>query len=113
MKQRVAIARALALQPSLILMDEPFASLDADTRTMLQRELKRLWSESGLTVLFVTHSIIEAIALSTKVLALGAGPPSLRLFEDNPVQGPRGQLKTPSSPGYSEYWSKLNAVVRP
>ena len=112
MKQRVAIARALALEPSLILMDEPFASLDADSRTMLQGELKRIWHDSGITVLFVTHSIMEAIALSTKFLAMGDQSNSVKLFEPNPVQGEPGKLNTPESPGYSETWGKLSKIIR-
>ena len=112
MKQRVAIARALSMQPELILMDEPFASLDAETRTTLQKELKRIWRESGITVLFVTHSIIESIALSTKLLAMGEYPESVKLFLDNPVEGPRGELKTPESPGYAECWGKLSKAIR-
>lgn len=112
MKQRVAIARALAMEPSLILMDEPFASLDADTRTMLQGELKRIWYNSGITVLFVTHSIIEAIALSTKFLAMGDYTNSIKLFEDNKVKGEAGKLRTPESPGYPETWGKLSKMIR-
>jgi len=112
MKQRVAIARALALEPELILMDEPFASLDADTRTNLQKELKRIWAESGLTVLFVTHSIIEAIGLATKLLVLSPDPPSVKMFADNPVGGARDAVKTPESPGYSGCWAMLNDLIR-
>ncbi len=112
MKQRVAIARALAPQPSLILMDEPFASLDADNRTMLQRELKAIWHKSGVTVLFVTHSIIEAIALSTKFLVMGDGEQSVLLFEDNRVEGGDGQLRTPESKGYPETWGRLSKMIR-
>lgn len=112
MKQRVAIARALALEPELILMDEPFASLDADTRTMLQGELKRIWYDTGITVLFVTHSIIEAIALSTKFLAMGDQAKSIKLFEDNPVKESTGKINTPETPGYSETWGKLSKMIR-
>jgi len=112
MKQRVAIARALALEPELILMDEPFASLDADTRTNLQKELKRIWARSGLTVLFVTHSIIEAIGLSTKLLVLSPERPSVKLFADNPVGGPRDAVKNPESPGYGSCWVMLNDLIR-
>jgi NitT/TauT family transport system ATP-binding protein len=111
MKQRVAIARALAMRPELILMDEPFASLDAESRTTLQKELKRIWRESGITVLFVTHSIIESISLSTKLMAMGQAP-SVKLFMDNPVEGPREALKTPESPGYAECWGMLSKAIR-
>jgi NitT/TauT family transport system ATP-binding protein len=112
MKQRVAIARALAMRPDLILMDEPFASLDAETRTTLQKELKRIWRDSGITVLFVTHSIIESIALSTRLMAMGEHPESIKLLFENPVEGPRGELKTPESPGYAECWSRLSKAIR-
>ncbi len=112
MKQRVAIARALAMQPELILMDEPFASLDAETRTTLQKELKRIWLESGITVLFVTHSIIESIALSTRLMAMGEHPESVKLLLENPVQGPRDELKTPESLGYAECWGLLSKAIR-
>lgn len=112
MKQRVAIARALAMEPSLILMDEPFASVDADTRVMLQKELKAIWYKSGITVLFVTHSIIEAISLSTRFLVMGKTPPSIRLFEENTVKGEASALKTPDSPGYPEWWGRLSGLIR-
>lgn len=112
MKQRVAIARALALEPSLILMDEPFASLDEDTRTMLQREVKKIWYESGITIIFVTHSIPEAIALSSKILAMGDAEQSVKIFADNSVEGEPGELKTPESRGYSEYWSFLSKAIQ-
>lgn len=112
MKQRVAIARALAMEPSLILMDEPFASVDADTRVMLQKELKAIWYQSGITVLFVTHSIIEAISLSTRFMVMGKSEPSIRLFEPNTVQGEASALKTPESPGYPEWWSRLSHLIR-
>lgn len=112
MKQRVAIARALALEPSLILMDEPFASLDANSRTRLQGELKRIWHDSGITILFVTHSIMEAIALSTKFLVMDDQSNSVKLFETNSVKGEPGKLKTPESPGYSETWGRLSKIIR-
>lgn len=112
MKQRVAIARALALKPRLMLMDEPFAALDADTRTVLQKELVRIWADTGITILFITHSIIESIALSTKLMCMGGQPGGIKLFFDNPVEGERGKTRTPESPGYSECWSMLSKVVR-
>ncbi len=112
MKQRVAIARALALEPSLILMDEPFGSLDADTRHRLQEELRSIWYNSGITVLFVTHSIVEAISLGTKFLAMGDHKNSIKLFEENPVESFEDKLITPESKGYSETWGKLSKIVR-
>jgi NitT/TauT family transport system ATP-binding protein len=74
MKQRVAIARALALEPALLLMDEPFGSLDAITRQRLQNELNRIVEQTRVTLLFVTHSIEEALVLGDRIVVLGDGP---------------------------------------
>jgi NitT/TauT family transport system ATP-binding protein len=74
MKQRAAIARALAMEPRILLMDEPFAALDALTRAQMQEELLQLWQETKFTVLFVTHSISEAIRIGTRILVLSAHP---------------------------------------
>jgi NitT/TauT family transport system ATP-binding protein len=74
MKQRVAIARALALQPDILLMDEPFASLDAQTRAVLQNELLEIWELARPTIFFVTHNVREATGLADRVLGCSAGP---------------------------------------
>jgi NitT/TauT family transport system ATP-binding protein len=78
MKQRAAIARALAMEPKILLMDEPFAALDGLTRSQMQEELLHLWQETKFTVLFVTHSISEAIRIGTRILVLSAHPGQVR-----------------------------------
>jgi NitT/TauT family transport system ATP-binding protein len=78
MKQRVAIARAMAMEPAVLLMDEPFAALDALTRSRMQDELLALWEQTRFTVLFVTHSISEAIRVGNRILLLSAYPGRVR-----------------------------------
>jgi NitT/TauT family transport system ATP-binding protein len=78
MKQRVALARALAIEPEILLMDEPFAALDAQTRDMLHAELQEIWSKTGKTILFVTHNVREALVLGDRVLLLSARPGKLK-----------------------------------
>jgi NitT/TauT family transport system ATP-binding protein len=78
MKQRAAIARGLAMQPSILLMDEPFAALDALTRQQMQDELLALWEETKFTVIFVTHSIDEGIVLGSRILILTPHPGRIR-----------------------------------
>ncbi len=86
MQMRVAIARALAIEPEVLLMDEPFSSLDAITARKMREELIRIWHEAGRTVLFVTHDIEEAVFLSTRVLMVTPRP--ARLFAEVPVPIP-------------------------
>jgi NitT/TauT family transport system ATP-binding protein len=88
MKQRVAIARGMAMEPDILLMDEPFAALDALTRLRMQDELLALWDETRFTVLFVTHSISEAIKIGSRILLLSPHPGQLKA-EINSV--PRGE----------------------
>jgi len=74
MRQRAAIARALAIEPDLLLMDEPFGALDAQNRRIMQAEVRRMWRETGRTILFVTHAIDEAVAIGTTLIMLSARP---------------------------------------
>lgn len=104
MQQRVQIARCLAQQPQIMLMDEPFGALDAMTRESLQDEVSRLVRQTGLTVLFVTHDLEEAIYLSDRVIALRANPspgkPSLAAMVNVPIERPRNQLLTKEHPEF-------------
>jgi len=74
MKQRVAIARALAMNPKILLMDEPFAALDAQTRSLLHKELQEIWVETGKTIIFVTHNVAEAACLADRIILFSARP---------------------------------------
>ena len=87
MRQRVSIARALVSDPKILLMDEPFGALDEITRDRLNEELRRVWKETGMTILFVTHSIHEAAYLGQRVLMLAANPGRVR--EIVPVESAR------------------------
>ncbi|MBR5306753.1 MAG: ABC transporter ATP-binding protein, partial [Oscillospiraceae bacterium] len=91
MKQRVAIARAYAVNPSLLLMDEPFGALDAQTRTQLQTELLKTWEEEKKTCFFITHDVEEAILLATKVIVMSARPGRIKEVIDIDIPYPRGQ----------------------
>lgn len=103
MKQRVAIARSLAVKPKVLLMDEPFASLDAQTRTILQRELLSLWKHFRTTVVFVTHNIQESIILADRIMVMTSGPGTIRSITENTLERPR----RPDKPGFTELWHLL------
>ena len=87
MKQRVAIARAMTMEPDILLMDEPFAALDALTRRKMQEELLQLWEETKFTVLFVTHSIVEAIIIGTRILLLSPHPGQVKAEFNSHMHG--------------------------
>ncbi|MBW1997456.1 MAG: ABC transporter ATP-binding protein [Deltaproteobacteria bacterium] len=91
MKQRVSIARALSLDPSILLMDEPFGALDEQTRDYMNIELLRIWSATGKTIVFVTHSIPEAVFLSDQVVLLSRRPGQIRHIVDIDIPRPRGR----------------------
>ena len=91
MKQRVAIARAYAVNPSLLLMDEPFGALDAQTRTQLQTELLKTWEEEKKTCFFITHDVEEAILLANKVIVMSARPGRIKEVIDIDIPYPRDQ----------------------
>jgi NitT/TauT family transport system ATP-binding protein len=93
MKQRVAIARALANEPEIILMDEPFGALDAQTRNNLQNELLRIWTEEKRTIIFVTHSVDEAVFLSDRIVILSKRPGKVRKIIDISIPRPRDRTR--------------------
>jgi NitT/TauT family transport system ATP-binding protein len=87
MRQRVALARALACDPEVLLADEPFGALDAQTREVLQNELQRMWLETGTTLVFVTHNVREAVFLADRVIVMSAAPGTL--LEEYRIHTPR------------------------
>lgn len=103
MKQRVAIARALSINPQILLMDEPFGSLDAQTRTVLQEMLVDIWEKTNLTIIFVTHDIHEAILLSTKILVMDKNPGRAKKIINNNLLRPR----THNQPGFSNIYQEV------
>ncbi|MDJ1133460.1 ABC transporter ATP-binding protein [Streptomyces iconiensis] len=113
MQQRVALARALAARPALLLMDEPFGALDAQTREDLEDLLLRLHREGGLTVLFVTHDIDESVYVGDRVVVLAPGPGHVRA--DLPVELPpvRDQIATRALPEFTELRAEVGRAVRP
>jgi NitT/TauT family transport system ATP-binding protein len=116
MKQRVAIARSLAYNPSILLMDEPFAALDAQTREQLQDELLRIWSATGKTIVFITHGIEEAIYLGQRVAVLSSRPGQLKALVEIELGDRRAEDDLRSSPEFVKYrhqvWTLLHDEVR-
>ena len=112
MQQRVAIARAVAYQPKVMLMDEPFAAVDAQTRADLEDLIRSIWKKLGVTILFVTHDIDESVYLGERVIMLSNSPTVVQddLKIDLPEQ--RDQLETRSSPRFTELRSKVYEQIQ-
>ncbi|MCJ8142621.1 ABC transporter ATP-binding protein [Ancylobacter sp. A5.8] len=91
MRQRVAVARALVNEPRILLMDEPFAAVDALTRVTLQTELLRIWQEIGFTVFFITHNIEESVFLGDRIVVMASRPGRIEAIIDNPLPRPRNR----------------------
>ena len=112
MQQRVAIARAIAYQPKVLLMDEPFAAVDAQTRADLEDLIREVWRRLGVTLLFVTHDIDEAVYLGERVIVLSASP--TRVADDLPIDLPdlRDQLTTRADPRFTELRGRVYAQIQ-
>ena len=117
MRQRVGLARALAMQPEVILLDEPFAVVDAQTREILQGELLNLWSRHRQTAVFITHSIDEAVTLADRVVVMGANPGRVVAEVTIPIERPRNVTEVRRHPTYvplrEGIWERLRASKLP
>jgi NitT/TauT family transport system ATP-binding protein len=115
MKQRVSIARAFANDPEILLMDEPFSALDEQNRTILQQELLRIWEEDKKTVVFITHSVDEAVTLGDRIMVMTATPGRAKSLIDVPLPRPRNVLELRNDPHYGEIvyaiWGHLKDEV--
>lgn len=107
MQQRVSLARTLVLEPSLLLMDEPFAALDAITRNAMNEEILRLWTTLGQTVLFITHDIDEAVFLADRVIVLNLAPSGIHSSLEIDLPRPRNNLETRQMPRFLAYRDEL------
>ena len=112
MQQRVGIARALTRRPLLIFMDEPFGALDAQTREQLQEDFLRIWTQSGATVIFVTHSIDEALLLSDRVFVLATGPGRVRTIVESPLACERLDGDIRKHPEFATCRAELRHMLR-
>ncbi len=115
MKQRVSIARAFATDPEVLLMDEPFSALDEQNKTLLQEELLRIWDETKTTVLFITHSVDEAVTLGDTIMVMTAHPGRAKAIVNVPFARPRNVLELRATPAYGELvydiWGQLRDEV--
>ena len=112
MKQRVSIARAFATDPEILLMDEPFSALDEQNRHLLQGELLRIWSETRKTVVFITHSIDEAVFLADRVIVLGGAPGSVIAELRVPFGRPRDIYELKAQPEYGRLVLEAASLIR-
>ncbi len=112
MRQRVAIARALAVDPDLLLMDEPFGALDEQTRLLLQEELLRIWEQTGKTVVFITHSIDESLTLADRIVIMSAHPGRVKDVIEVPFARPRELTAVHSDPEFASLFSHVWGSLR-
>ena len=112
MRQRVSIARAFANDPEILLMDEPFSALDAQNKLLLQEELLRIWEEHRKTVVFITHSVDEAVILGDRIMVMTAQPGRIKNFVDVTLPRPRDVMELQRSPVYAELVHKIWSSLR-
>lgn len=112
MRQRVALARALAVDPDLLLLDEPFGALDEQTRFILQEELLRIWDRTRKTVVFVTHSIDEALTLADRVIVMTAQPGTVKAEVPVPFQRPRELGAVRTDPAFAQLFMQIWDLLR-
>lgn len=112
MKQRASVARAFATDPEILLMDEPFASVDEQTRALLQEELLRVWETDRKTVVYITHSIDEALVLGDRVVVMSARPGHVKAEIDVALPRPRSVYELKSSPEFSELVARVWEPLR-
>jgi NitT/TauT family transport system ATP-binding protein len=115
MRQRVSIARAFATDPDILLMDEPFSALDEQNKLLLQEELLRIWEETRKTVLFITHSVDEAVTLGDRIMVMTAQPGRTKAIVEVPFARPRPVIELRATPAYGELvfsiWGHLREEV--
>jgi len=112
MKQRAAVARAFAADPEVLLMDEPFGALDEQNKVLLHDELLRIWEETRKTVLFITHSIDEALVLSDRVVVMTARPGRIKDAFEVPFERPRSVMGVKSDPRYGQLFRRVWEALR-
>jgi NitT/TauT family transport system ATP-binding protein len=116
MKQRVSIVRAFANDPEILLMDEPFSALDEQNKLLLHEELLRIWEATKKTVVFITHSVDEAVTLGDRILVMTANPGRAKAIIDVPFERPRNVLELRHNPAYGELvfsiWEQLRDEVQ-
>jgi NitT/TauT family transport system ATP-binding protein len=113
MRQRANIVRTLIYEPDLILMDEPFGPLDAQTRVVLQDQLLRLWASTAKTIIFITHDLVEAVALADRVVVMSSRPGRIKCVADVPIPRPRDVSRIHEHPDFATVYGSLWNELRP
>jgi len=116
MRQRVGFARGLVVEPDVLLMDEPFSALDAQNKLLLQEELLRIWEDHKKTVVFITHSVDEAVFLGDRIMVMTAQPGRVKSFVPVPLPRPRNIIELQGTPEFGDIvhriWSGLREEVQ-